>query len=51
MREGGGGGDGRRGGGVEGGRAVGGDFFKQKTAYEIHERLVGSEMCIRDSFH
>ena len=24
-------------------------FFKQKTAYEIHERLVGSEMCIRDS--
>ena len=25
------------------------DFFKQKTAYEIHERLVGSEMCIRDS--
>ena len=23
-------------------------FFKQKTAYEIHERLVGSEMCIRD---
>ena len=26
------------------------DFFKQKTAYEIHERLVGSEMCIRDRF-
>ena len=25
-------------------------FFKQKTAYEIHERLVGSEMCIRDRF-
>ena len=25
-----------------------GVFFKQKTAYEIHERLVGSEMCIRD---
>ena len=24
-------------------------FFKQKTAYEFHERLVGSEMCIRDS--
>ena len=23
-------------------------FFKQKTAYEIRERLVGSEMCIRD---
>ena len=22
---------------------------EQKTAYEIHERLVGSEMCIRDS--
>src|SRR5664279_4651657 len=25
-------------------------FFKQKTAYEIGVRLVGSEMCIRDSF-
>ena len=24
-------------------------FFKQKTAYEIVARLVGSEMCIRDS--
>ena len=24
-------------------------FFKQKTAYEISEGLVGSEMCIRDS--
>ncbi len=24
-------------------------FFKQKTAYEISECLVGSEMCIRDS--
>ena len=23
--------------------------FKQKTAYEIYDRLVGSEMCIRDS--
>ena len=23
--------------------------FKQKTAYEITTRLVGSEMCIRDS--
>src|SRR5450756_1007677 len=23
-------------------------FFKQKTAYEIMPRLVGSEMCIRD---
>src|SRR5664279_5555407 len=23
-------------------------FFKQKTAYEIGVRLVGSEMCIRD---
>ena len=23
-------------------------FFKQKTAYEIGDRLVGSEMCIRD---
>src|SRR5665647_2082806 len=26
-------------------------FFKQKTAYEIGVRLVGSEMCIRDSFY
>ena len=26
-------------------------FFKQKTAYEISEGLVGSEMCIRDSYH
>src|SRR5680860_1780360 len=26
-------------------------FFKQKTAYEIGVRLVGSEMCIRDSSH
>ena len=26
------------------------NFFKQKTAYEIHERLVGSEMCIRDRY-
>ena len=25
-------------------------FFKQKTAYEMQRRLVGSEMCIRDSF-
>ena len=25
-------------------------FFKQKTAYEITTRLVGSEMCIRDSY-
>ena len=25
-------------------------FFKQKTAYEVTTRLVGSEMCIRDSF-
>ena len=24
-------------------------FFKQKTAYELGVRLVGSEMCIRDS--
>ncbi|GAB5889950.1 hypothetical protein JMUB7555_27410 [Staphylococcus aureus] len=23
-------------------------FFKQKTAYEIAQCLVGSEMCIRD---
>ncbi len=23
-------------------------FFKQKTAYEIGVRLVGSEVCIRD---
>ena len=27
---------------------VGFFFFKQKTAYEIGVRLVGSEMCIRD---
>ena len=27
------------------------NFFKQKTAYEISECLVGSEMCIRDSTH
>ena len=26
-------------------------FFKQKTAYEITTRLVGSEMCIRDSHY
>ena len=26
-------------------------FFKQKTAYEIGVRLVGSEMCIRDSIN
>ena len=26
-------------------------FFKQKTAYEIGVRLVGSEMCIRDRRH
>ena len=26
-------------------------FFKQKTAYEIGVRLVGSEMCIRDSYN
>ena len=26
------------------------NFFKQKTAYEISACLVGSEMCIRDSF-
>ncbi|WP_231969396.1 hypothetical protein, partial [Polynucleobacter necessarius] len=25
-------------------------FFKQKTAYEIRLSLVGSEMCIRDSY-
>eukprot|EP00831_Metopus_contortus_P048764 TRINITY_DN39918_c0_g1_i1.p2 TRINITY_DN39918_c0_g1~~TRINITY_DN39918_c0_g1_i1.p2 ORF type:complete len:106 (+),score=29.49 TRINITY_DN39918_c0_g1_i1:47-364(+) len=25
-------------------------FFKQKTAYEMQRGLVGSEMCIRDSF-
>ncbi len=23
-------------------------FFKQKTAYEIYDGLVGSEICIRD---
>ena len=26
------------------------NFFKQKTAYEISECLVGSEMCIRDRY-
>ncbi|GAB5887962.1 hypothetical protein JMUB7555_27360 [Staphylococcus aureus] len=26
-------------------------FFKQKTAYEIAQCLVGSEMCIRDSYY
>src|SRR5660397_131756 len=26
-------------------------FFKQKTAYDIRLSLVGSEMCIRDSFN
>ena len=26
-------------------------FFKEKTAYEIGVRLVGSEMCIRDSMN
>ena len=26
-------------------------FFKQKTAYEIVTRLVGSEMCIRDRYY
>eukprot|EP00831_Metopus_contortus_P053753 TRINITY_DN4516_c0_g1_i3.p2 TRINITY_DN4516_c0_g1~~TRINITY_DN4516_c0_g1_i3.p2 ORF type:complete len:169 (-),score=52.64 TRINITY_DN4516_c0_g1_i3:210-674(-) len=25
-------------------------FFKQKTAYEMQRGLVGSEMCIRDSY-
>ena len=25
-------------------------FFKQKTAYDMLRSLVGSEMCIRDSF-
>ncbi len=25
-------------------------FFKQKTAYEMTSSLVGSEMCIRDSY-
>ena len=25
-------------------------FFKQKTAYDIRLSLVGSEMCIRDSY-
>ncbi len=24
-------------------------FFKQKTAYEVEVRLVGSDMCVRDS--
>ena len=26
-------------------------FFKQKTAYEMLRSLVGSEMCIRDSYN
>ena len=26
-------------------------FFKQKTAYEMLRSLVGSEMCIRDSWY
>ncbi|GAB5835385.1 hypothetical protein JMUB7547_28390 [Staphylococcus aureus] len=26
-------------------------FFKQKTAYEMSASLVGSEMCIRDSYN
>eukprot|EP00831_Metopus_contortus_P042164 TRINITY_DN3328_c0_g2_i3.p1 TRINITY_DN3328_c0_g2~~TRINITY_DN3328_c0_g2_i3.p1 ORF type:complete len:245 (-),score=63.34 TRINITY_DN3328_c0_g2_i3:145-879(-) len=26
-------------------------FFKQKTAYEMQRGLVGSEMCIRDSYY
>ena len=26
-------------------------FFKKKTAYEMLRSRVGSEMCIRDSFH
>ena len=26
-------------------------FFKQKTAYEMQRSLVGSEMCIRDSYN
>eukprot|EP00831_Metopus_contortus_P026169 TRINITY_DN22340_c0_g1_i1.p1 TRINITY_DN22340_c0_g1~~TRINITY_DN22340_c0_g1_i1.p1 ORF type:complete len:164 (-),score=53.91 TRINITY_DN22340_c0_g1_i1:30-521(-) len=26
-------------------------FFKQKTAYEMQRGLVGSEMCIRDSYN
>ena len=26
-------------------------FFKRKTAYEIYDGLVGSEMCIRDSIY
>ena len=26
-------------------------FFKQKTAYEMLRSLVGSEMCIRDSYY
>ena len=30
-------------------RMSGGKAIKQKTAYEIGVRLVGSEMCIRDS--
>ncbi|MDD7907482.1 hypothetical protein PUW87_02530, partial [Metamycoplasma hyosynoviae] len=26
------------------------NFFKQRTAYEFHERLLGSRMSIRDSY-
>ena len=26
-------------------------FFKKKTEYDIGVRLVGSEMCIRDSYY
>ncbi|MDO1915698.1 hypothetical protein Q2379_26190, partial [Escherichia coli] len=26
-------------------------FSKQKTAYEIHERLVGAEMCKREKIN
>ena len=38
------------GGGVDlgGRRIIKKNFLKQKTAYEIIVRLVGSEMCIRD---
>ena len=39
----------RRAGGGVGGWYWG--FFKQKTAYEIGVRLVGSEMCIRDRLY
>ena len=34
----------------EGGCVFGIFFFKQKTAYEMLRSLVGSEMCIRDSY-